>query len=180
LPACIQVPVVVGAQGIAHAVVERPSSEMSQMNRREVMSTWLRGIRGALGRGLIWAIGWAPVAVLIGVLIVDPDNSMDEMWFVVGAYPGFICGVLFSVLLETAERGRRIEEVSLPRLAVWGAAAGLLVGAFPFAIGEATNEVPLWLLVSTVMGSITAMSAASAVGSGLVSRWMRGRQLQPI
>lgn len=142
------------------------------------MNESLRGIGSAVGRGLIWAVIWAPVAVAIGVLIVDPDNSMDEMWVAIGAYPGFICGVLFSVLLGAAEAGRRIDEVSLPRLAVWGAAAGLLVGAVPFAVGEATSAVPLWLLASTVMGTITVMSAASAVGSGWVSRSLRRRQLQ--
>lgn len=142
------------------------------------MNEWLRGIGSAVGTGLMWAVTWAPVAVLIGVLIVDPDNSMDEMWVVIGAYPGFICGVLFSVLLGIAEPARRIDEVSLPQVAVWGAAAGMLVGAFPFVIGEATTQVRLWLLASAVIGSITVMSAASAVGSALVSRSLRRRQLQ--
>lgn len=148
------------------------------MQMEEMMNERLREIGSALGRGLIWAAIWAPIAVLIGLLIVDPDNSMDEMWVAIGAYPGFICGVLFSVLVGIAEPGRRIEDVSLPRLAVWGAAAGLLVGAFPFAMGEATSEVPLWLLASAVMGSITLMSAASAVGLALISRSLRRRQLQ--
>ncbi|HEX2188917.1 MAG TPA: hypothetical protein VHG51_08475 [Longimicrobiaceae bacterium] len=141
------------------------------------MNSWLRRIGSAAGRGLSWAVTWAPAALLIG-LVVDPDNSMDEMWVAIGAYPGFICGVLFSVLLGIAERGRRIDEVSLPRLAALGAAAGLPVGAFPFAVGEPTSEIPLWLLASTVIGCIASLSAGSAVGTALVSRSLRRRRLQ--
>ncbi len=83
------------------------------------MKKWLRRIRGALGMGLIWAAGWAPVGVLIG-MIVDPDGSMDEMWVAVGAYPGFIGGVVFSAVLGIAEGRRRFDEVSLPRFGAWG------------------------------------------------------------
>ncbi len=56
------------------------------------MKNWLRRIRGAVLMGLTWAVVWAPIGVLIG-MIVDPDESMDEMWFAVGGYPGFLCGV---------------------------------------------------------------------------------------
>ena len=42
------------------------------------MENWPRRIRAALLMGLIWAAVWAPVAVLIGV-IVDPNDAMDEM-----------------------------------------------------------------------------------------------------
>ena len=52
------------------------------------MKKWLRRIRGAVLMGLAWAAVWAPVAVLLGTFVVDPDNSMDEMWVAVGAYPG--------------------------------------------------------------------------------------------
>lgn len=31
------------------------------------MSRWLRRIRGAVGMGVTWAVGWALVGVLIGV-----------------------------------------------------------------------------------------------------------------
>lgn len=142
------------------------------------MKKWLRRIGVAVGRGLVWAVVWASIAVLIGLLIVDPDNSMDEMWVAIGAYPGFLCGVLFSVLLGIAERGRRMDEVALPRLAALGAAAGLPVGALPFAVGDSTGELPLWPLASAVMGGITLLSAGSAVGSALVSRSLRPRQVQ--
>src|SRR5918999_1910465 len=73
---------------------------------------WLRRIRGALLMGLTWAVAWAPIGVLVG-MIVDPDGSMDEMWPAVGAYPGFLSGVVFSVVLAIAARRRRLHELSL-------------------------------------------------------------------
>jgi hypothetical protein len=131
-----------------------------------------------VGMGLAWAVAWAPIAVLIGTLILDPDNSMDEMWPVIGAYPGFLCGVLFCAVLAIAERGRRLEELHLSRAALWGTVAGLLVGALPFAIGDATTELPPLLFATIVIGSIALLSAASAVASVLLRRSLRRRVLR--
>ena len=137
------------------------------------MRRWPRRIRGALLMGLTWAAVWAPLAVLIGVLI-DPDGSMDEMWVAVGAYPGFLGGVLFSAVLGIAARRHGFEALSLSRVAAWGAVAGLLVGALPFAVGEPTSELPVWLLAAVVIGATTLLSAASAAGSLVIAR--RGKR----
>ena len=138
------------------------------------MKNSLRRIRGALLMGLAWAVVWAPLAVLIGTLIIDPDNSMDEMWVAVGAYPGFLCAVVFSAVLGIAERGRRLDELPLSRAGIWGALAGLIVGVFPFTVGTPTSAVTLWQLAVGVIASITLMSAASAVASVSISRRRRG------
>jgi hypothetical protein len=141
------------------------------------MKKLLRRIRGAVGMGLTWALVWAPVAVLIG-LFVDPDGSMDEMWPAIGAYPGFLGGVVFSIVLAIAARRRRLEDLSLPRVAAWGAAAGLLVGALPFTIGEPTTDRPVWLLATVVIGTITLLSAVSAAGSLALARRAQNRALR--
>lgn len=141
-----------------------------------VMNKWLKRIRGAVGMGLTWALVWAPVAVLIGFAI-DPDGSMDEMWPAIGAIPGFLGGVVFSVVLAIAARHRRLDELSLARVAGWGAFAGLLVGTLPFLIGESTSEIPVWQLASVVIGTITGLSAASAAGSLAVARMAERRAL---
>lgn len=138
------------------------------------MKQWLTRIRGAVVMGLGWAVVWAPVAVLVG-LILDPDGSMDEMWPAIGAYPGFLCGVVFTALLGIAY-GRRLGELPLSRAAAWGAAAGVLVGVLPFTIGESTSKLPVWQLAAIVIGSFTAMSAASAVGSAMLARYVAWRQ----
>lgn len=138
----------------------------------------LRGIGRAAALGLAWAVVWAPIAVVIGTTIVDPDNSMDEMWLTIGAYPGFLCAMIFSALLGIAERGRRLDEVSLVRAAAWGALAGVLVGAFPFTVGTPTSSVPLWHLGLAIIGSIALMSVLSAVASASLARMVKKRQLR--
>ncbi len=143
------------------------------------MAPWLKRIGRAVALGLAWAVVWAPIAVVIGTTIVDPDYSMDEMWVVVGAYPGFLCAVIFSALLGMAERGRRLDELSLARAGGWGALAGVMVGVFPFLVGTPTSSIPLWQLCLAVVGSIVLMSALSAVGSAWLLRIIRSIRPRP-
>lgn len=133
------------------------------------MKKWLTDIRGAFLTGLAWAVAWAPLAVLVG-MIVDPDNSMDEMWVAIGAYPGFLCGAVFFAVLGIAEGRRGLDGSPLPRVAAWGAVAGVLIGVLPFTLGTATSAVPLWQLLGGFAGSTTLLSALSAMGSALLVR----------
>ena len=141
------------------------------------MRSWLRRIRGALLMGLTWALAWAPIGVLIG-LIVDPDGRMDEPWILIGAYPGFIAGVFFSVLLGVVGRRHRFEDFSLPKFAAWGAGAGLVMGVLPFMIGSGNPALPVWF-PAVVVGSITALGGASAAASLALARRAE-RQSLPI
>src|SRR5688572_18627016 len=95
------------------------------------MRPWLGRIRRALFTALTWAVVWAPLGVLIG-MIVDPDGSMDEPWVAVGAYPGFLCGVVFSAVLGITDSRRRFDDLSLSRAGTWGGVSGLLVIVLPF------------------------------------------------
>lgn len=132
------------------------------------MQQRLRRIRGAVVMGLVWALVWAPVGPLIG-MIVDRDGSMDEPWVVVGAFPGFLGGVAFATVLAIVARRRRLEELSLPRTAAWGAAAGLLVGTLWLVLAW-SSDPPRWLLNAVVVGSLTFLSAVSAAGSLALAR----------
>lgn len=132
------------------------------------MKPWLKRIRAALVLGVTWAVVWAPAAVLLG-LIVDPDDSLDEMWFLIGAYPGFLGGVLFSIVLAIAARRRGLEDLSTARVAGWGALAGMMVGSLPFLLGDRGGR-PVALLATVVIGTITLLSAASAAGSLALAR----------
>lgn len=135
---------------------------------------WLRRIRDAVLMGLIWAVAWAPVGVLVG-LIVDPDESMDEMWPAIGGYPGFLCGAVFCTVLGVAKGRRRFDELSLSRVSAWGAASGLLVGLLPF-LGLASSEpgeLRGLLLGALIITSFALLSAASAAVSHALARWWR-------
>ena len=140
------------------------------------MKKWLRRVRAAVTMGLMWAVPWAIVAVVIG-MVVDPDESMDEMWPLIGAYPGFLGGVLFSIVLSIAERRRNLSELSVRRFGAWGAAAGLVIGVVPFMLGTPSPEVDVARLAAVVIGSFTLMSAASAAGSLALARRGETREL---
>lgn len=140
------------------------------------MKNLLRSIRDALLMGLTWAMVWAPVGPLAG-LIMDPDGSMDEPWIVLGAYPGFLCGVIFFTVLRIAE-SRRLDELSLPRVAALGAVSGLLLPALFamfIAAGGGTLNVPVkWTWVSVLTGITTLLGAvAASVSLELVRRWRK-------
>ena len=121
---------------------------------------------------LTWALVWAPVGLVVGT-IVDPNESMDEPWLVVGLFPGFLCGAIFAIALGIAEGRRRLAELSLSRVAAWGASSGLVVGALPFMLGTANTALPLWQWLILIVGSITLLSSASALASALLARTRR-------
>jgi hypothetical protein len=136
------------------------------------MKPWIKRVRAAVVMGLMWAAVWAPVGVLVG-LVIDPRDAMDEMWFLVFGYPGFLGGVVFSAVLATRERKRHVDDLSVRRVGAWGAVAGLLVGTLPFLLGTATSRVPLWSLYSAVVGTTTLLSALSAAGTLAIARKAR-------
>ena len=140
------------------------------------MNNWLRNIRSAVGMGLLWAVAWAPIGVLIGA-IVDPDESMDEPWVMVGTLPGFLCGVLFVALLRLADR-RRLDDLTLPRAAAWGAVSGLLVPvvwvlAIAAGLGTWNRGHIQWTLIAVITGATILGSALAASVSLALARWRR-------
>ena len=139
------------------------------------MKKWLRRIRGALLMGVTWALIWAPIGLLIGA-IVDPDGAMDEPWILVGTLPGFLAGVIFSIVLGIAAGRHKLDELSVSKVAGWGALAGVLLGALPMVIGDYNPGEPGWLPF-VVLGSITLLSTASAAGSLLLAKKAASPQL---
>jgi hypothetical protein len=155
------------------------------------MSNWLRRIRGAIGIGLTWAVGWAVAGLLIGVAsIVFPGLPWNAFFEVFDAplpalaVPGFIAGVLFSTVLGIAGRRRGFRELSLPRFAAWGAVGGLLLTVLPFALvalGLASREgsqVGTWQIISVITGPFVLLSAVSATVTLMLARYAERRQLR--
>lgn len=135
------------------------------------MSTWVRHLRRAVLLALTWAVLWAPLGVLTG-FIMDPNDTLDEPWPALGAYPGFLCGLVFAVVLAIAARHRRLGELSPSRAGSWGALSGLLVMApiFSGLLGTPNTDHPFWQGRFVILTAVILLSSISAVASVLVAR----------
>ncbi len=138
------------------------------------MSICFRRIFNVVLVAAAWAVVWSPIGVLTGIM-VDPGGSMDEMWVAIGAYPGFLCGAVFSAAIGIAEGRRRLDALTLSRVAAWGAVSGLLVGVLPFVLGTVHPALPLWLWGVVTVSAVTVLSSASAVGTALIARMAKQR-----
>ena len=137
------------------------------------MKTWLKRISGALAIGLIWAALWAIAGALIR--IADPGGSLNAVWLgpTIGVLPGFVGGVVFSVVLGIAARPRKPAELTLPTAVLCGAIVGVGLGLLPFAINKLPGQASFLIVASVVIGTMTLMSVVSAVGSVALARAAR-------
>ena len=137
------------------------------------MKKWLHRIRGAVGMGLTWAAAWFGVGALIGLVFFGGGLVELVSNSVVFAVFGFVGGAAFSGVLGIAEGRRRFDEMSLPRFAAWGAAAGLLLSVLLLGTG---GSIPL--LGSVVVASVaTLLGAGSAAGSLALARRTEDKEL---
>ncbi|HKP29302.1 MAG TPA: hypothetical protein VJU15_07855 [Gemmatimonadales bacterium] len=154
------------------------------------MTGWLRRIRGMIGTGLTWAVGWAIGGLFIGVSsILLPWLPWDGFFRIFDAplpalaVPGFFAGMLFSVVLGIAGRNRRFEDLSLSRFAVWGGVGGLLLSLLPAVLvllGLASTEggrLGIGQFTAVIVIPLTLLSSASAAGSLVLARKAEDRAL---
>ena len=147
------------------------------------MRIWLKRIRGTVGMGLTWAVGWALVGLLVGIASkLLPFLPWDAFFRVFDAplpalaIPGFIGGALFSIVLGIAGRRRLLHELSLVQIGLWGALGGALLSLIPAAmagLGLATvneSEWTVWRLTATIGVPLTVLSALSASVSLALAR----------
>ena len=118
--------------------------------------------------GLAWAAAWMPLGLIVG-FIVDRDGKMDEPWIAVGAYPGFLCGLVFAVMAGYASHRGSLGELSYSEAAFRGAASGLQVGAFWFAV-VLISDPPRGLFEAGIVAGIALASALSGAAAVLVAR----------
>lgn len=131
------------------------------------MQNWFRRIRGALGMGLIWAIGWAVVGGGVMEAFVDPNGRILDMWPQALGIAGFLGGAAFSIVFGIAARRRRFEELSLIRFGALGAVAGVVVGAFLMTTGA-----PAMIIAPAAL-----LCAGSASASLALARRAKEREL---
>ena len=133
------------------------------------MRKWLRRIRGAIGVGFTWAAAWFAVGfVPRWVFGINADLPFPLLF---GAL-GFIAGVIFSGLLVLTEGRRKLDQISLPRFAGWGAVGGLLLSAL-FVRGASLG----WGEVLAISTTFSIACAVSASGSLAVARRAVRREL---
>jgi hypothetical protein len=159
------------------------------MREEAAMNRWLRRIRGAVGMGLTWAVGWPLGGVLIGMGSILLPGLPWEAFFEVFdaplpalAGPGFLGGVIFSSILGIAGRHRRFDELSLARVAAWGALGGLLLGLLPstmvlLGLATSTGKFSLGMIAAMLVVPTTLLAAVSASGSLALARMSEDREL---
>ena len=126
------------------------------------MKTWLRRIRGAVGMGLTWAAAWFGAGLIL--LLIVGFGAADVPFPLFFGLLGFLAGATFSGFLGVVEGRRRLEQMSFPRFAGWGALGGLLLsGLFVLAAGLGGEFL--------VLGPVFALAGAgSAVGTLALAR----------
>ncbi|MFC1662514.1 hypothetical protein ACFL3S_13845 [Gemmatimonadota bacterium] len=86
---------------------------------------------------------------------------------------GFFAGASFAVILSVAERNHSLKELSLRRVALWGAGGGLLLSFIPLVFG-----IPLAYLLGPLVINV-GIGAGMAAGSVALAKRAGDRPLIP-
>ena len=85
-----------------------------------------RRLRGIIGTGVIWAVGWAGGLVAWHLFGGWPLEFIGQTVFT-GLVLGFVAGGSFASVLSIAERRHTLADLSLWRVALWGGIGGTLL-----------------------------------------------------
>jgi hypothetical protein len=126
----------------------------------------LQKLRGVLGTGLTWAVGWSVAGTILqgGLSLLGlfraPDLSVAPfMWGLMGFYGG----TMFGALLSLTEGRRTLQNLRIGRVAVWGALAGFaLPVVYNLMRGDPGAISMMSLLTNAVI--LAPLSAGSAAG----------------
>ncbi len=131
----------------------------------------LRKLRGALGTAVTWAVGWAVSGLVLFSLPLWLWGNRGFFWdtlrplTVLAAFSGFTIGMVFSVVLGTVHRRRRLSELRPLRMALWGAGAGVLVPLALIGIGAAGGVGVRPEAVAAVLLCLGGLGAVTAGGT---------------
>lgn len=131
------------------------------------MGKFLRRLRGIIGTGLTWAIGWAVISVGMTIPFGVPLEFLGII-ALSGVVRGFIAGGAFATILSIAERHHTLEDLSLRRVGLWGGIGGglLVLLTMPLMISMGAPVLPS--LVNLVTHGLTG--AGFAAGSVALAR----------
>lgn len=118
--------------------------------------------------GLTWGTAWFGAGILL--LLVVGFGAADVPFPLGFGLLGFLAGVTFSLVLATAERLRRLEQLSLARFAGWGALGGLVCSGLFALVAGLGGAFP-------VVGAVFALAGAgSAAGTLALARRAGARE----
>ena len=133
------------------------------------MQKLLQRIRGTIGMGVTWAAVWSAAgAVPRWVLGIDTDAPLPLIF---GMF-GLIAGMIFAGILALAAGRRRLDQLTLPSFAGWGAVGGVVLSAI-FGRAASLGSGELLALAST----LAVASATCAAGSLALARRADRREL---
>ena len=125
------------------------------------MMRLLRSLRGAIGMGLTWALGWFGAGMVFQLIF---GGGTDDVPLPIRfAMFGLMSGVTFSGFLKLVAGRRRFDEMSLGGFAGWGAAGGLVLYGILAATAGPGGEP---LVLALVLASAGAVSAAGTLALG--------------
>ena len=123
------------------------------------MTSFRRWLRGALSIGVTWGTLWVIIGVIVGTTIylidpadIEPGEGPAKALPILAAV-GLLSGFGFATLLSLAEGRRSLRDLSMVRVAVWGALGS---AAIPFVMGADASMG--WLT-----GSLGAIFAAGSL-----------------
>ncbi|MEN9509999.1 MAG: hypothetical protein RLZZ621_2562 [Gemmatimonadota bacterium] len=133
--------------------------------------------------GVLWALLWAFLGLLIGVSsLATPFLPWDVFFTAFDAplpalgVPGFIGGMLFGLVTSVMGQRRRFRELSLRHFAAWGAIGGILLSLVPLTLvtlGLASVEggrYPIGTITSALLLPGVVLGTGSAVAAYLIAR----------
>ena len=132
------------------------------------MRRFLRWLRGIIGTGLTWGLGWAGLYVVSSLLKVAsgveiPGDLLPLLFqgaLSIGAF-GFLGGSAFGVILGFLEHHKRLEDLSSRRIALWGGLGGLAVAA---TLGPAYLSPMVFFALLGVGSAATTVALAKKGG----------------
>lgn len=144
------------------------------MGQERVGPSALQVVRGTAGIAVIWAGAWAALGLGLGIVLSlltpFPMTALIPSLISWGV-AGFLTGAGFATLLTTIERKNLLEELSVPRTAVWGALGGFAVSFLVFLAVGVVPAVGLGLVLvegakAGVLGALSATATTLIAKSG--------------
>ena len=141
-------------------------------------SAIVRRFRAVLVTAVSWALFWLPAGLLDVLIEGTPPDCLfcPSNWFVlflgVWSLTGAASGAAFAVLLMIAERRHSLAELSMLRMASWGAigAAVVPVAFLAIALAKYGLEEVAWVRTAFVIGLAAGLGAVCAIGTLALAR----------